>query len=400
MEVLRCKSISIIEQLLLRCVLPFEVDLEDDGIVDELSKQKQFQALFKTEAFHTIYRVSGWCSGLYYFGFDHPQLRVTAPLMLYPYLKDARNKMTRVINKILDQTNLIDNRIFSNIICDYLYFDYNNYYDMNLIDKILQNNNCNHIHNKSEIERNVIFKAVLLLNDMYFVPITDNQIFFDQLIKYYCSDAAFCDSVFGKKGKTHKQCQYLDYNVMLTLATTNKTGFNPKGILQFISLMNKHINNIYRTKLLFWNNDNDNLLTFVEKLMNSVKKNLINRHNIDEWIKFFTCISQLYVRINGNTIRKILKSKIIPLIIGMLTFKNKESRWRDNVKQFEYIDGNDIDSKEYSNYLLCFEIIKCLRDNFFRDNIYNYPWYLFDWEQFEPIHAIQCLYTYVVCGKR
>ena len=187
---------------------------------------------------------------------------------------------------------------------------------------------------------------------------------------------------------------------MLTLATTNKTGFNPKGILQFISLMNKHINNIYRTKLLFWNNDNDNLLTFVEKLMNSVKKNLINRHNIDEWIKFFTCISQLYVRINGNTIRKILKSKIIPLIIGMLTFKNKESRWRDNVKQFEYIDGNDIDSKEYSNYLLCFEIIKCLRDNFFRDNIYNYPWYLFDWEQFEPIHAIQCLYTYVVCGKR
>ena len=159
--------------------------------------------------------------------------------------------------------------------------------------------------------------------------------------------------------------------------------------------MNK--NNIYRSKLLFWNNDDDNLLTFVQKLMNSGEENLINRHNINEWIKFFTCISQSHVRI--STIRKILKNKIIPLIMGMLTFKNKKSRSGDNVKQFEYIDGNDIDSKEYSNYLLCFEIIKCLRDNFFRDNIYNYPWYLFDWEQFEPIHAIQCLYTYLLLEK-
>ena len=217
MEVLRFKSISIVEKLLFRCVLPFGIDLEDDDFADELSKQKKFQleALRTRETDNISYSLYGCgCDECFYF--HHPRLRVTAPLMLYPYLKHARNKMTKLINKVLDQTNSFDNRIFVNIICDYLYFDYNSYYDMDLIDKILQNNNCNDIHNKSEIRRNVICKAVLLLNDMYFMPITDNQIFFDRLIEYYCNDTAFGNHVFGKKSKKHmhKQCQYLHYNVM------------------------------------------------------------------------------------------------------------------------------------------------------------------------------------------
>ena len=388
---LRFKSVSIIEELLFRCVLPFDVDFKDDGIVDELSKQKQFRKLFKTEALcvhavdttrYCVYRCA--CADCFFF--DHPRLRVTAPLMLYPYLKDAKNKMTRLIIDILDETNLFDNQIISDIICDYLYFDYNNYYDMNLIDKILQNNiinnNCtdNNNSNDHEIEQNIIFKAVLLLNDLYYIPMTDNKIFFDQLIKYYCSDAAFVNRVFGKKSQQdkYKECQYLNYNVMLTVATKHKIDFNIKGILEFISLMNK--NNISNTKLLFWNNEYNNLLTFAQEIMISGQEKVI-RDNIDEWIKFFTCISQSCVE-NGiafncnNTIRQILKSKIIPSIITILTFKNKKSRRGNIYKKFEYIniDHIDIDSKEYSNYLLCFKIIKCLKDNFFTDNIY--PWVL------------------------